>query len=539
MRILRLGSAPTILTVKHRLYSLLQLVVRKSSEGNYVVLVGTSEALQNLHRTEDLVAGTCAGAHLFDKSCNTAATVSFRATMGRDVQNSLPPCDGESARVRELEKQVARLQKENQQLRARQTATPFFPSPSPPLQPVAELSKEQIERYSRQLLLNEGFGVEGQCKLLSSSVLVVGAGGIGSTVLLYLAASGVGKISIVDFDAVEVSNLHRQVIHNSHNVGVNKAASACRAVLDLNPSIQCDALSFALTHDNALELVQNYDCIVDASDNPRTRYLINDACVLANKPLVSGSAVGLEGQLTVYNWKGGPCYRCLYPKADVSAGCLACSDAGVLGPVPGCIGVLQSVEAMKILTGVGSTMHDRLLMYDALRCSFFTVKKPEKAVGCPVCGPQATILSMQDSRGDLTGARGLTGFGGIPMPHAQEMSLPENAYVSCEDYRKVREQDLDHVLLDVRGTRQFEMCALDGAVNIPLARIPDELDRLEELSNGSKPVYCVCRRGVASMDAARILYEAKNEGRRIHSVRHIEGGLTAWHTDVDSTFPKY
>ena len=172
-------------------------------------------------------------------------------------------------------------------------------------------------------------------------------------VLLYLAASGVGKISVIDFDQIDRSNLHRQVIHKDCNVGMNKAVSACRAMNDLNPSIQCSPIIEALTHENALLLVSRHDCVVDASDNPLTRYLINDACVLAGKPLVSGSAIGTEGQLTVYNHAGGPCYRCLYPKPNSTEGCKSCSDSGVLGPVPGLIGIMQSVEVLKVLTGVG------------------------------------------------------------------------------------------------------------------------------------------------------------------------------------------
>lgn len=217
----------------------------------------------------------------------------------------------------------------------------------------ARLSRESIERYSRQLLLKDGFGVEGQNKLLQSSVLVIGAGGIGSSVLLYLASSGVRTITVVDFDVVERSNLHRQVIHRDTNVGMNKALSACRAMKELNPSVQCSPITAALTHDNALGLVSRHDCVVDASDNPLTRYLVNDACVLAGKALVSGSAIGTEGQMTVYNLDGGPCYRCLYPKPNTTEGCKSCSDFGVLGPVPGLVGILLSVEVLKVLTGVG------------------------------------------------------------------------------------------------------------------------------------------------------------------------------------------
>jgi adenylyltransferase and sulfurtransferase len=215
------------------------------------------------------------------------------------------------------------------------------------------LNPSQIERYSRQLLLQGGFGVHGQLALQNAKVLIVGAGGIGSTVILYLAACGVGHLSIVDFDQVDVSNLHRQVIHKTSRIGQNKAESARCAVYQLNPTIACSTVEEPLTESNALTLVSGHDCIVDASDNPQTRYLINDACVLSGKPLVSGSAMGMEGQLTVYNYQGGPCYRCLYPKPNAVEGSKSCADNGVLGPVPGLIGLLQTIETIKILTRVG------------------------------------------------------------------------------------------------------------------------------------------------------------------------------------------
>ena len=461
------------------------------------------------------------------------------------------------ARIRELEEKVQMLQEENRRLcslQQQQQATAAFPTvalehlqatPAAPLETIFKLSHDQVERYSRQLLLQEGFGVPGQCKLLSSSVLVVGAGGIGSTVLLYLGASGVGRIGVVDFDGVETSNLHRQVIHKSQNVGVNKAVSACRAVLELNPTIQCLPIATALTHDNAFEIVQQYDCVVDASDNPKTRYLINDACVLADKPLVSGSAIGTEGQLTVYNWQGGPCYRCLYPKPSVSAGCASCSENGVLGPVPGLVGVLQAVEAIKILTGMPGTMHDRLLMYDSMQCSFLSVKKPPKQPNCPVCGPDGTIRSMEDSRHSLHGARGPTGIvvdnrnrrRSIPLDVPPQ--IPGEWTVTCSEYDKVRREGLPHILLDVRVEKQFEMCSISGAVNIPLARLPDELAQVETLSDGTRPIYCLCRRGIFSVEAATILQQAQAQYPGLHSVRNITGGLAAWHDEVDISFPKY
>jgi rhodanese-related sulfurtransferase len=207
----------------------------------------------------------------------------------------------------------------------------------------------------------------------------------------------------------------------------------------------------------------------------------------------------------------------------------------VLGPVPGFIGLLQAMETLKVVTGIGKTMHSRLLMYDALECSFLTVKKPSKRPDCPVCGTQPSIRSMQQSRENLVAARGPT----TSATQVCNSPLPEDCNVSCKDYHQLREQGFPHVLVDVRVKQQFEMCHLDGAINIPLANLPDELDRIQALSNNGKPIYCICRRGVASTQAAQILLEARASHAHIHSVRNITGGLTAWHDQVDGSFPKY
>jgi adenylyltransferase and sulfurtransferase len=385
---------------------------------------------------------------------------------------------------------------------------------------------------------------------------------------LYLAASGVGHIGIVDFDDVEISNLHRQVIHSTDRCGWNKAVSACYTLNRLNPTIQCRAYPIELDHDNVMELVQQYDVVVDCSDNPRTRYLINDACVLANKPLVSGSSVGVEGQLTVYNHEDGPCYRCLYPQPSATSQVCnrACSDAGVFGPVPGLIGILQATETIKIITNNGNTMKNRLLMYDALQSTFFTIKKPPKMTTststssncCPVCGPEPTICSMRDSYESLslaTGPRRNPTL--IPPPIDDELNM------TCLEYNAIRQQGTPHVLLDVRVKEQFDLCHLDGAIHIPLDDLPNELHRVESLLFSSpdgmtaKPIYCICRRGINSIAATKILHEhfiktvasitkspsngsSKNmNGDRIFSVRNIAGGLTSWQKEIDPGFPKY
>ena len=401
-----------------------------------------------------------------------------------------------------------------------------------PRSPDQALTPDEIERYSRQLILSQGFGVEGQQKLLSSSVLVIGAGGIGSTLLMYLATAGVGRLGIVDFDQVELSNLHRQVIHRTDRVGQHKAVSAWQTLQALNPSISYKVHNCHIDYDNAMTLVRDYDCVVDCSDNPRTRYLVNDACVLAKKPLVSGSAVGLEGQITVYNYENGPCYRCLYPRPSASAGCRACADAGVFGPVPGLIGILQATETIKVLTNTGAVLSNHLLMYDSMRASFLSIKKPPKRSNCLVCGPSPSIRSMEDSRETLITA---TGPQNKPLPG----ELIDELHVSCKEYNRIRQANEAHILVDVRVKEQYDLCHLPGSIHIPLDQITGQLDRIENLSKGELPIYCLCRRGIASVEATRILHEAKMTRPGIHSVLNIKGGLDTWRDTVDPSFPKY
>lgn len=448
-----------------------------------------------------------------------------------------------------------------------------------------QLTSSDILRYSRQLLLNDGWGMKGQTRLKASKVLVVGAGGIGSSALLYLASSGVGTIGIVDHDDVELTNLHRQTIHCEGTVGMPKVYSAKKRLEGLNSAICVCAYHVQLTHENVLDIVERFDVVVDASDNPQTRYIINDACVLCDITLVSGSAIGTEGQLTVYNYsyngnndddstlctttRRSGCYRCLYPirKAKASKsrgnnsnsadGCKSCSDNGVLGTVPGIIGILQATEVLKILTdnsttsstsdGSGGTiMHNRLLMYDSLRTSFMSIKKPPASAKCSVCGPNATIRSMQDSYESSSITRGPAGTSsssakpGLQPQHCDEESYKE---ISCMEYQRIRESGAQHVLLDVRVPRQYEMCSLDGSINLPLEQLLDEenLNTIEGKSNGELPIYCLCRRGVFSVAATKRMDEVIAEGRRkgIHSVYNVKGGLTAWSKEVDDSFPQY
>ena len=369
----------------------------------------------------------------------------------------------------------------------------------------------------------------------------------------------------MDFDNVEKSNLHRQIIHTENNVGMNKAISACQALQKLNPSIECIPLQHMLTYDNALDVISTYDidCIVDACDNPQTRYICNDACILTNKPLISGSAMGTEGQLTVYGQfnknNKTACYRCLYPKVNPTEGCKSCSDNGVLGTVPGLIGILQATETIKVLTRSGSTMHDRLLMYDSLRCSFMNVKKPPPRKDCFVCskdvigtrtmedckklssiarGPQLLKKAEKNENDkDMHLAAGLT---------IVESSITPEQNISCSEYAKVRKKNIPHLLLDVRVKRQFDMCSLSGAVNVELLKIMNcnKSDFESIISQGDHdndddskvtiPIYCICRRGIASTEATRVIHKLTKR-----PVYNIFGGYNAWVKEVDSKFPMY
>ena len=307
-----------------------------------------------------------------------------------------------------------------------------------------------------------------------------------------------------------------------------------------------------ITADNALELVMQHDVVVDACDNPRTRYLLNDACILAGKPLVSGSAMGTEGQLTVYNYqptitsepdqqkKQTACYRCLYPNPVRAEGSKSCSDNGVLGMVPGAIGVLQAVEAIKLITGIGNIMHDRLLMYDSLHCSFMNIKKPPARPKCSVCSPDATIKTMKDSEKSLQNVRGPS-----DCAMSTHSNLSEEQHIPCIKYNELRKNGRPHVLLDVRVERQYEICSLEGSVNLPLEQLQSKLDVVAELSDGKLPVYCLCRRGIASAEATAIIQKFIEDGNgngsnsKIHSVYNIVGGLNSWVRTVDSDFPQY
>ncbi|KAK7103886.1 adenylyltransferase and sulfurtransferase MOCS3-like isoform X2 [Littorina saxatilis] len=398
-----------------------------------------------------------------------------------------------------------------------------------------KLTNDQIGRYSRQLILPE-LGVKGQVKLLSSKVLIVGAGGLGCPAAIYLAAAGVGKIGIVDYDEVEISNLHRQILHTEHRVGVSKAESVAISCRNLNSSLNFITHKVQLSSDNAMSIIRDYDIVLDATDNVATRYLLNDACVLAGKPLVSGSALRFEGQLTVYNHKGGPCYRCLYPKPPPPETVTNCSDGGVLGVVPGIIGCYQALEAIKIAADIGTPLNQRLMLFDAIDCTTRTIKLRGRQVLCPVCGDNPSMTQLIDYE-QFCGARATD-------KDQEKKVLPASSRMTAKEYQTLLENGIEHVLLDVRLPVEMEICHLPHpALNIPINTVKKDPSALVEqikrqlASSGipldTSPVVVVCRRGNDSQLAVQLLHDSNL------NIRDIRGGLHAWARDVDSLFPVY
>jgi adenylyltransferase/sulfurtransferase len=375
------------------------------------------------------------------------------------------------------------------------------------------LDAGEIMRYSRHLLVPE-IGLDGQKKLKASSVLLIGTGGLGSPLALYLAAAGVGRIGLVDFDVVDSSNLQRQIIHGTSNVGQPKIESAKARILDMNPLIQVDTYETALSSENALEIFRPYDVIVDGTDNFPTRYLTNDACVLLGKPNVYGSIFRFEGQASVFWAAEGPCYRCLYPEPPPPGLVPSCAEGGVLGVLPGVIGTIQATETIKLLLGIGEPLVGRLMLYDALRMRFREMrlhKDPE----CPVCGANPTVTELIDYQE----------FCGIH---------PTNAESEDDITATQLKQRLDAgdplMLLDVREPHEWDIAHLDGATLIPVSQV---LSRAGELSTADE-IVVYCKAGTRS---ARAVNELRSIGfRKLHNLR---GGINAWSDEVDSSVAKY
>ncbi|MFN8614255.1 MAG: molybdopterin-synthase adenylyltransferase MoeB [Vulcanimicrobiota bacterium] len=378
-----------------------------------------------------------------------------------------------------------------------------------------ELSTAELARYDRHLTLPE-VGLEGQLKLKAARVLMIGTGGLGSPLGLYLAAAGVGTLGILDFDVVDESNLQRQILHGSKDVGRPKVLSARERLSDLNPHVLLQIHQTALTSENALEILAGYDIIVDGTDNFATRYLVNDACVLLGKPNVYGSIFRFEGQVSVFHpAAGAPCYRCLYPEPPPPGMVPSCAEGGVLGVLPGVVGTLQATEILKLILGAGECLRGRLLLFDALAMSFRELKIGRDPA-CPLCGPSATIKELIDYKE-------FCGLNRAPQSAAQ-VSAGQLAAQLAEGERPL--------LLDVRLAHEWEICNLAewGARLVPLDLLPDSLDQFDREAD----IVVHCKTGGRSAKAQKILLEAG-----FRRVRNLSGGILAWCDEVDSNKKKY
>jgi len=385
-----------------------------------------------------------------------------------------------------------------------------------------ELTNAEVQRYSRHLILPE-VGPDGQRRLKAGRVLCVGAGGLGSPAALYLAAAGVGTIGIIDFDAVDASNLQRQILHSTNDVGRSKLQSAREKLTALNPEVLIQTHEAALSSSNALALFREYDVILDGTDNFATRYLVNDACVLLGKPNAYGSIFRFEGQASVFATKGGPCYRCLYPEPPPPGLVPSCAEGGVLGVLPGVIGTIQATETIKLLLGGGRTLAGRLLLYDAWNMRFRELKlrrDPE----CPVCGDHPTVRELIDYEQ----------FCGVASPTAAAPApagLPAELETTVEDLKALRESGRPFYLLDVREPQEFQICRIPDSTLIPLGQLPARLGEVP--AEGGAEIVVHCKSGVRSAKAVRLLRE--------HGIpaRNLKGGILAWIDRVDPSLPKY
>jgi molybdopterin/thiamine biosynthesis adenylyltransferase/rhodanese-related sulfurtransferase/molybdopterin converting factor small subunit len=383
-----------------------------------------------------------------------------------------------------------------------------------------ELTGEEVQRYSRHLILPE-VGVDGQRKLKAAKVLCVGAGGLGSPAALYLAAAGIGTIGVIDFDAVDMSNLQRQILHGTPDVGRSKLLSAREKLTALNPNVRIESFETALTSKNALEIFRDYDIILDGTDNFATRYLVNDACVLLGKPNAYGSIFRFEGQASVFATKGGPCYRCLYPEPPPPGLVPSCAEGGVLGVLPGVIGTIQATETIKLILGAEGTLIGRLLLYDAWGMRFRELKlrrDPE----CPVCGDHPTVRELID----------YDQFCGVA-PVTAPAATPADFETTVLDLKRAIDSDRPPFVLDVREPQEFQICRIPGSVLIPLGQVGARVQDIEAAAAG-RPIVVHCKMGARSAKAVKMLRE-----RGIDRAQNLKGGILAWIDQIDPKLPKY
>lgn len=378
------------------------------------------------------------------------------------------------------------------------------------------LSKDEILRYSRHLIMPE-VGMDGQLKLKRARVLLVGTGGLGAPLGLYLAAAGVGRIGVVDFDKIDFTNLQRQIMFGTSDVGRPKIEAAAERLGNLNPEIQIDRYETQLTSANALEIFRDYDIIVDGTDNFPTRYLVNDACVLLGKPNVYGSIFRFEGQASIFGYPGGPCYRCLYPEPPPPGLVPSCAEGGVLGVLPGIIGSIQAMETLKLILGSGEPLIGRLLLFDALGMKFRELKL-RKNPDCPICGEHRTITKLIDYA-EFCGIRG-------EEAPASQSTVPE---ITPRELKARLDRGDDLYILDVREPHEYQICNIGGHL-IPLGDLSRRVNELDS----SREIVAHCRSGKRSAEAAEFLRKAG-----FRKIWNLKGGILAWSDEVDSTVPKY
>lgn len=445
----------------------------------------------------------------------------------------------------------------------------------------AGLTQGDVEKFSRQIIV-EGIGAEGMQRIRRACVLCVGAGGLGSTVALYLAAAGVGKLIIADGDEVELSNLHRQVIHTVDAIGTNKARSAKTTCQHLHPFTEVETVTTMLTPANAEAVMRCCDVVVDGTDNVASRYIINDAAMRCELPVVSGSAMRWEGQLSVYGWQGGPCYRCIFPVAPPPEAVGNCSDTGVLGPIPGMIGCLQAMETIKLLAGAGSTLSGKMFVFDGLSFNTRVVVLRPRQVHCAGCGTEAmSHKSLEEAMSahpeySATMCGGQCNNNSVELKEDERCSpaalvsvRQENERMLQEAFSTVRQLTDWYLCVDVRSSTQYEMAHLPGSVSLPFETLRlwegeknlwerwndflvstlmldimrhSQLEDVTALLPPTCTVLFICRRGVNSVKAVQLLHTLpKEESDRLidWKVKNVDGGLNAYHTKIDPSFPFY
>jgi sulfur-carrier protein adenylyltransferase/sulfurtransferase len=382
-----------------------------------------------------------------------------------------------------------------------------------------DFSNDEIARYSRHLIMPE-VTLDGQKRIKASSILCIGTGGLGSPIALYLAAAGIGRLGLVDYDTVDFSNLQRQILHGTDDVGRKKLNSARDRIKAINPNVRVDLYDTMFRSENAMQLVQGYDIVIDGTDNFPTRYLSNDVCVLTKKPNIYGSIFRFDGQCTVFApHLGGPCYRCMFPEPPPPGMVPSCAEGGVLGVLPGIIGVMQAIEAIKMIIGIGESLIGRLVSFDALKLRFkeFKIRKDPN---CPICGDHPTIHELID----------YDQFCGIPQADAEAAKELEVPTITARELKTKIDRKDPFVLVDVREPFEYDISRIPGSKLIPLGELPARLSELDSADD----IVLHCKMGGRSAKALRILQEAG-----FRKLNNLQGGITAWSDDVDPTTPKY